>query len=134
MSTFDEGTLASEAARCLRELGQLAAAHRQAERVIALRPASRPRSRALGLFISANALLAQGKSDEAAHVAAGILDATGALGSYIIVRQFLDLARLLTPHRSCAVVAEFLARVDPALQDRMVLHRSFPSGRPLVAL
>ena len=42
VSTCDEGTLAGEAARCLRQLGELGAAQRQAERVIELRPATGP--------------------------------------------------------------------------------------------
>ena len=104
VSTCDEGTLAGEAARCLRQLGELGAAQRQAERVIELRPASGPRSRALGFSSAPTGVVAQGKPDEAVHEASGILDATGALSSYVIVRQFTDLGRALASYKSCAVV------------------------------
>ena len=93
------------------------------------RAAAAPRrSRALGLFIRAHALVAQGKPDEAVHEASGILDATGALSSYVIVRQFTDLGRALASYKSCAVVGDFLARLEPALRDRVAAHRSFPSS------
>ncbi|MGH3850308.1 MAG: hypothetical protein ACRDRT_11480, partial [Pseudonocardiaceae bacterium] len=51
ISRFDEGSLASEAARCMRQLGDLTEARRQAERIITLRPAERARSRAFGQLI-----------------------------------------------------------------------------------
>jgi hypothetical protein len=49
VNRFDEGTLASETARCLARLGHLQEARHQAERVLALRPAGvAPRSHAFG--------------------------------------------------------------------------------------
>ena len=71
INNFDEASLANEAARCMRQLGDLGEAQRQAEKVIALRPVTRPRSRAFGLFTQASVLAASGKPDEAAAVACG---------------------------------------------------------------
>ena len=118
LSGFDEGALASEAARCMRQLGQLGEARRQAERVIALRPPDRPRSRAFGMFIRAAVLAVNGEPEEAVSTAAEILQTTDALGSYIVVQNFRDLKRLLQPFASSAVVREFLSRLDPALRRR----------------
>jgi hypothetical protein len=42
VSHFDEGSLASETTRCLRQLGDLEQARQQAERIISLRPSHRP--------------------------------------------------------------------------------------------
>jgi tetratricopeptide (TPR) repeat protein len=126
VSGFDEGSLASEAARCMQQLGQLSEARYQAERVISLRPANRPRSRAFGMFIRAKVLCAEGAPDEASAVGTEILQATDALGSHIVVQHFLGLQRVLHPYRSNAVVAEFLNRLDPALRERLWLHKNFP--------
>jgi hypothetical protein len=46
VSQFDEGSLASETTRCLRQLGDLERGRQQAERIISLRPSHRTRSRA----------------------------------------------------------------------------------------
>jgi hypothetical protein len=48
VSQFDEGSLASETTRCLRQLGDLEQGRQQAERIISLRPSHRTRSRAFG--------------------------------------------------------------------------------------
>jgi tetratricopeptide (TPR) repeat protein len=131
VSGFDEGSLASDAARCMRQLGQLGEARRQAQRVVELRPADRPRSRAFGMFIHANVLLAQGQPEEACAVADDILQVTGGLGSHVVVQQFLELRRLLKPHKSSASVAEFLVRLNPVLRERLWFQRGFPIGGPL---
>lgn len=48
LAEFDAGSLASEAALCLRQLGDLLEAERQAHQVIELRSGDRVRSRAFG--------------------------------------------------------------------------------------
>lgn len=121
VSQFDEGSLASEAARCMHQLGELSEARRQAEVVLSLRPPDRPRSRAFGMFVTANVLLASGHPDAACAVAADILQATDGLGSYVIVQHFLDLQEQLKPYRSNAAVREFLACLGPALRKRQSL-------------
>lgn len=136
VSGFDEGALAGEAARCMLQLGQLTEAGRHADRVISLRPPSRPRSRAFGMFVRANVLCAGRKPDEASAVGAEILQATDSLSSHIVVQQFLDLRRALGPYQSDASVAEFLDCLEPALRERLRVHESFPVGSQptLVAL
>ncbi|MFV2083979.1 hypothetical protein [Micromonospora sp. LOL_021] len=99
VSHFDEGSLANEAARCLRQLGDLGQAKRQAERVVQLRPGDRTRSRAFGQLILVTVLVAQGRPEEACTVAQEVLDATHQLGSYLVIQQLLGLRRLLEPHR-----------------------------------
>lgn len=128
ISHFDEGSLASEAARCMRQLGDLAEARRQAERIVTLRPAERARSRAFGQLTLVTVLVAQDKPDEACAVAHDVLDATTSLGSFLVIEQLADLRQLLEPHRANKVVAHFLLRLDEALRERSWLHQR-PSGR-----
>jgi len=87
----------------------LAEAQCQAERIIELRPGDRTRSRAFGQLILVTVLIARGKPGEACAVAQEVLDATQQLGSYLVIQQLLDLRRLLEPHRTDRVVADFLA-------------------------
>jgi transcriptional regulator with XRE-family HTH domain len=123
VSRFDEGSLASEAARCMRQLGDLGEARRQAERVVALRPSDRTRSRAFGQLILVSVLVAQGEPDEACALAEGVLDATQALGSFLVLQQLFDLKQVVERHRANSVVADFLSRLDEALKERMWLGR-----------
>jgi tetratricopeptide (TPR) repeat protein len=115
---FDEGSLASEAARCMQLLGDLAEARRQAERIVQLRPASRARSRAFGNLMLAGTLAAQGEHETACAVAAEVVDATQALSSHVVVQQLRDLAQVLAPHGSSSVIGDFLARLEADLQHR----------------
>lgn len=128
VSGFDEGSLANDAARCMHQLGRLGVARQYADRVIELRPPNRPRSRAFGLFIQANVLVAQGSPDEASAVAAEILETTGSLGSHIVVQQFVDLRRCLKPHESSAPVRDFLEQLNPALRERLWTRPSIAGG------
>jgi tetratricopeptide (TPR) repeat protein len=119
VSGFDEGSLASDAARCMRQLGQLSEALCQAERVIALRPPGRRRSRAFGMLICTDVLIARGDLDRACVVATEVLEATDSLASYLVVQQFLDLRRRLRPHASHVAVREFLAQLNPTIRERL---------------
>ena len=121
-STFDEGSLASEAARCLRQLGDLTEAQRHAQRIIELRPGGRTRSRAFGQLILVTVLIAQGKPDEACALAHEVLNATQQLGSFLVIQQLLDLRKRLEIHREIRSVAEFLVCLDEALRERMWLY------------
>jgi hypothetical protein len=125
ISRFDEASLASEAARCMRQLGQLVPARREAERVVALRSGDRTRSRAFGQLILAQVLIEERDLDEASAVGRDVLDGTQALGSFLVVRQLQRLRDLLAPDRSAPAVAEFLGYLDEELRRRMVLYRSF---------
>jgi hypothetical protein len=122
VNSFDEGSFANEAARCTLQLGQLSEAQRQAERVMALRPPGRPRSRAFGMFVRANVLIASRKPDEASAVALEILQETDGLGSLIVVEQLMELQRLLQPYQSNAAVAEYLSRLGLVLRERHFLQ------------
>jgi hypothetical protein len=123
VSSFDEGSLASEAARCMRQLGDLTEAQRQAQRIIVLRPGSRIRSRAFGQLILASVMIAQGKSDEACAVAQEVIDSTQSLGSYLVIRQLLNLKPLLAPYRTTAAVADFLSCLNETVLERQWLYR-----------
>ncbi|MFC4009402.1 hypothetical protein ACFOY2_19370 [Nonomuraea purpurea] len=107
VSSFDQGALACDAARCMRQLGDLPAAQRYAERVLELRPAGRIRSRAFGNLTLASALIGQGKLDQACAVATDVIHSTQTLGSYLVIQQLRELRALLTPHTApiaCTVV------------------------------
>lgn len=130
ISRFDEGSLAGEAARSLRQLGQLARARQQAERVVTLRPVDRARSRAFGQLVLARVLIEERDLDEASEVGRDVLDNTQALGSLLVVRQLQRLRDLLAADRSAPPVAEFLEYLDEELRRRMVLYRSFSAVEP----
>jgi tetratricopeptide (TPR) repeat protein len=123
ISRFDEGSLANEAARCMQQLGDLAEARRQAERVVVLRPSDRTRSRAFGQLILANVLIAQGEPEEACALAQAVLDATQALGSFLVLHQLLELKEVVERHRANRAVADFLSRLEEGLKDRIWLGR-----------
>ena len=122
ISRFDEGSLAAEAARCLQQLGVLSEARRQAERIVSLRPSGRTRSRAFGQLLLATMLAADEKLEEACTVAREVLAATPQLGSYLVVRQLVELGQLLEPHRDSRVVADFLPELLEALRERRWLY------------
>jgi transcriptional regulator with XRE-family HTH domain len=130
ISRFDEGSLAGEAARSLRQLGQLARARQQAERVLTLRPVDRARSRAFGQLVLARVLIEERDLEEASEVGRDVLDSTQALGSLLVVRQLQRLRDLLAADRSAPPVAEFLEYLDEELRRRMVLYRSFSAVEP----
>jgi hypothetical protein len=123
LSCFDEGALASETARCMGRLGYLPEARRQAERVLALRPRSRTRSRALGQIILATVLIAEGEADEACEVAREAMESTQSLGSRQVVHQLLALEPLLEAHRANSGVAGFLESLPEALDRRRWLSQ-----------
>jgi tetratricopeptide (TPR) repeat protein len=123
VSHFDEGSLASEAARCMRQLGDLDEARRQAERIVTLRPSHRTRSRAFGQLALITVLVAQGKPDEACHIAYDVLAATQSLGSFLVIGQLLELQELLQPHRSSTVVGDFLACLEETVRERLWLYQ-----------
>jgi hypothetical protein len=123
VSHFDEGSLASETTRCLRQLGDLEQARRQAERIISLRPSHRTRSRAFGQLALASVLIAQHQPDQACGIAADVLNATQSLGSYLVIRQLIQLRGQLEPYTSSAVVADFLDCLQEAVRDRLAFYQ-----------
>lgn len=119
ISRFDEGSLASEVARSLRQLGQLHGAARYARLIIEIRPGSHARSRAFGQLLLANVLISQGKPEEASAAGQAALAALQSLSSYQVLWQLHNLAKRLEPYQASRVVAEYLMAVDDALRDRL---------------
>jgi tetratricopeptide (TPR) repeat protein len=122
ISRFDHGSLASEAARCLRQLGQLSAAARQAELIMEMRPGSHTRSRAFGQLLLARILVAQGEPEQACGLAQEVLDATQSLSSYLVIRQLNELSQLLDPYRTNRAVEAFLTVLNDTLRQRLWLY------------
>jgi len=130
VSTFDEASLAAEAARCFRQLGQLVAARRQAEHVVELRPRERARSRAFAQLMLTSILIAEGRPDEACRVAYDVLDTTRTLGSYLVVRQLEQLDELFAAYPRSRDVLIFRERLRDELRERRWLAHWLPSGEP----
>ncbi|MER7366900.1 helix-turn-helix domain-containing protein [Nonomuraea wenchangensis] len=118
VSPFDAGSLAGDAARCMRLLGDLPAAQRHAQRVLELRPAGRTRSRAFGCLTLAGVLVERGELERACAVATDVLHTTGSLGSYLVNRQLRELRDQLHPHRASSCARSFLDHLDEALRQR----------------
>ena len=122
-SRFDKGSLASETARCMRQLGDWAEAQRQAEHIVRLRSRNRTRSRAFGQLTLVAALIEQQQPDEACAIAQEVLDCTQSLGSFLVIEQLLELKRLLRPHRANRIVGEFLMCLEESLHQRQWLSQ-----------
>lgn len=119
ISRFDEGSLASEAARSLLRLGQLRAAARQAQRIIELRPGSHARSRAFAQLLLANVLVSQGQPEQACAAGWEVLAAMPSLSSDQVVQQLRKLAERLEPYRASRVIAGYLTAVHDGLRDHL---------------
>jgi hypothetical protein len=118
ISRFDDGSLATEAARCMQRLERFSEAERFARRVIALRSADRKRSLAFGQLILVSVLVAQGRCDEGCAIATDVLAATESLGSVLVLEQLRDLQDALQPHGSDATVAQLLDLLADVLPER----------------
>lgn len=129
ISHLDMGSLASEAARCMRYLGDWAEAQRQAEQIVRLRSNNRTRSRALGQLTLVVALIERQKPDEACTIAQEVIDSTQSLGSFLVIEQLLELQRLLQSHRANSVVREFLTCLAEALHERQWLYQWLAKDR-----
>ena len=123
ISGFDAGSLASEAARCMRQLGAYEEAEEQARRVISLRETTHTRSRAFGQIILMMVLIAQDRMEEACFVGREVLEATESLSSYLVIEQLREVQDLLLPYRSNKAVADFLHQLRDALRERFLLYR-----------
>ncbi|MFG2014696.1 helix-turn-helix domain-containing protein [Actinomadura geliboluensis] len=122
VSPFDAGSLASEAARCMRQLGELTEAERQARRIIELRADSHTRSRVFAKLLLVTVLIAQRRPDEACSQAREILDLIQGLSSHLVTQQLDELHALLGPYRRNTTVAEFLPRLEGTLRSRRDLY------------
>ncbi|HEY3752186.1 MAG TPA: hypothetical protein VGL80_23630 [Pseudonocardiaceae bacterium] len=109
VSHFDEASLASESALCLRQLGELKDAEQQARRVVELRVGDRVRSRAFGQITLARVLLDAGHIEESAIVGRQVCAAVGSLTSARVIARLISLAAALRPHASVPLVRDFLS-------------------------
>lgn len=123
VSRFDLASLASEAARCMRLIGDWPEAQRQAEQVIYLRSGNRTRSRAFGQLALVAVLLAQGQPDVACAIAQEVIDSTQSLGSFLVIEQLLEIRQALRSYNSNVAVGEFLICLDDALRERLWLYQ-----------
>jgi hypothetical protein len=109
VSHFDEASLASESALCLRQLGELKDAEQQARRVVELRVGDRVRSRAFGQITLARVLLDAGHIEGSATVGRQVCAAVGSLTSARVIARLVSLAEALRPHASVPLVRDFLS-------------------------
>jgi tetratricopeptide (TPR) repeat protein/DNA-binding XRE family transcriptional regulator len=114
-SPFDLGSLASEAARSLLDLGDHTAAAEHAHHVLRLRSRERVRARALASLILARALIAGGQVEEAASLAGEVAGSTAAVGSFVAGSHLRAVAEELNPYRRLPEVATVLRNVDGSL-------------------
>jgi tetratricopeptide (TPR) repeat protein len=114
---FDAGSLASEAALCLRQLGDLPEAERQAHRILELRPGDRVRSRALGQLTLARVLVDAGRVDEAATVGQEVCQAVPSLTSTRVLARLDRLGAALARYRQVPEVSAFFAALPAARRD-----------------
>jgi hypothetical protein len=114
---FDDGSLASEAALCLRRLGDLTEAERQAHRVIALRSGDRVRSRAFGQLTLAGVLADAGRVDEAAQIGKAVCEVAPSLASARVRARLDRLGKTLETHRTVPEVNDFLTHLATVHHD-----------------
>ncbi|MFI8089174.1 hypothetical protein ACIF9R_12765 [Streptomyces sp. NPDC086080] len=130
VAPFDEAALASETASVLLDLGALKAAAKEAEHALALRDASRVRSRAFGQVTLARVLLAQGQPDAACSVGTELLNTSQSVTSLRLSRQLDALETDFAPYRQVPEVRELLSRMTITAQHRRLLLGSLalPEG------
>jgi tetratricopeptide (TPR) repeat protein len=130
VAPFDEAALASEAASVLLDLGVLRDAAQEAERALALRDASRVRSRAFGQVTLARVLLAQAQPDAACSVAMELLNACQSVTSLRLSSQLEALQDDFTRFSQVAEVGELLSHMTATAQHRRLLLGSLalPEG------
>lgn len=109
VSHFDTASLASEIAWCLHRLDDMAAAQRYAQTAIDLRAGDRVRSRTFAQLALAEILLTDGEVEQAAQLGDDVRATAHTLTSARVRTQLVDLAGRLTPYRTNAAVADFLA-------------------------
>jgi transcriptional regulator with XRE-family HTH domain len=109
ITPFDEASLASESATCLRKLGDLTAAEQSARQAIALRDKSRARSHAFAQILLAQILVDADRVDEAAALGQTACDAARSLTSRRVVGWLDGLRHQFNGHEQHPEVKTFLA-------------------------
>jgi tetratricopeptide (TPR) repeat protein len=123
VSRFDLGSLSSEAARCMRQLGKPAKAQQHAQRILALRTSNSTRSRAFGQLYLIATLIDQGELEEACRTTREVVEATQSLGSQLVVQQFQDIRDQLAPHAGSTDVHETRQILADAVRQRVWLQQ-----------
>lgn len=123
VSQFDSGSLASEAARCMQQLGKHAEAQEHAQRILELRPSNRTRSRAFGQLFLASTLIAQGEPEEACRVTREVVESTQSLGSQLVVQQFQEIDDRLAPYADSPAVSETRRLLAETMRQRVWLQQ-----------
>jgi tetratricopeptide (TPR) repeat protein len=123
VSRFDLGSLSSEAARCMRQLGKPAKAQEHAQRILALRTSNSTRSRAFGQLFLIATLIDQGELEEACRIIREAVEATQSLGSQLVVQQFQGVRDQLAPHAGSADVHETRQILANAVRQRVWLQQ-----------
>ncbi|RKS07031.1 transcriptional regulator with XRE-family HTH domain [Nocardiopsis sp. Huas11] len=122
-SPFDSGSLASEAARSMCDVGDYAAAVEHAHLVMELRGADRVRARALASLTLARALIGQGHVDGASAIAQGVGRTAAGVGSLVVSGQLSGVANALAPYEGAEGVGTVLAELRGVLtQHRGMYH------------
>lgn len=119
VSKFDEASLAMESARAFLTVGDVRGAHEQAERVIALRPADRPRSRALGQLMLARSQLLSDRPEHAAALAQEILATTAHLGSGVVATELEVLGRSMAQAEHGEVARSVAQQIQQEMKWRL---------------
>ncbi|MEV6820993.1 hypothetical protein AB0M72_19785 [Nocardiopsis dassonvillei] len=114
-SPFDLGSLASEAARSMCDLGDHTAAAEHARHALQLRTPDRTRARALASLTLAHALVGKGEVEEAAAVTRHVGSSAASVGSLVVSGHLKAVAEALLPYRSVRGIATVLDEVDSAL-------------------
>ncbi|MCC3318281.1 helix-turn-helix domain-containing protein [Nocardia africana] len=118
VSQFDQGSLATEAARCARQLGELTRAAEHAQHVLELRPPERARARAFAQLTLAAILAQQGHPEQACTIATEVIANTTDMASHVLVRHLNDLAGHLKPYRSSPTVIAFGEHLRETIRAR----------------
>src|SRR5690606_2582440 len=115
---FDEAYLAAKSAHCLRDLGDGAAAVRQARR--SLRMDGRyVRGKMFNFSLLASSLIQQGELEEACEAAASALDLAEGIQSVRTRSYLADLRERLAPYAAKPQVAALIERCDRSAGNRV---------------
>ncbi|TDO55571.1 helix-turn-helix protein [Kribbella sp. VKM Ac-2571] len=123
VSHFDRGSLASEAARCMQQLGKPAEAQKHAQLILKLRPSNRTRSHAFGQLFLITSLIEQGEAEEACRVTRDIIESTQSLGSQLVVQRLREIYDQLSPYADSATVSETSQLLADTLRQRVWLQQ-----------
>jgi len=121
-SPFDVGSMASEAARSMCDVGDLAAATEYADLALKLRKPDRARARALASLTRARALLGQGEIDQACTIARQVGQSASAIGSLVVAGQLNEVTAALMPYASSSVVATVLPELRGILRQHTGMY------------